>query len=48
MVPPFACAIAKSRFQKINGTYFIDVDAMTVFSASYDTHGVINVDFYIN
>ena len=41
-------SIEIGQFQKINGTYFIDVDAMTVFSASYDHQGTINVDFYIN
>jgi hypothetical protein len=41
-------SIAKGKYQKIDGTYYIDVDAMTVFSASYDNQGKINVDFYIN
>jgi len=41
-------SIEKARYQKIDGTYFIEVDAMTVFSASYDNQGKINVDFYIN
>ena len=41
-------SIEKGKFQNIDGTYFIEVDAMTVFSASYDNQGKINVDFYIN
>jgi len=41
-------SIEKARYQKIDGIYFIEVDAMTVFSASYDNQGKINVDFYIN
>jgi len=41
-------SIEKGKYQKIDGDYYIDVDAMTVFSASYDKQGVINVDFYIN
>lgn len=41
-------SIKKGKYQKIDGTYFIEVDAMTVFNASYDSQGKINVDFYIN
>ena len=41
-------SIEKGKYQKIDSTYFIEVDAMTVFSASYDNQGKINVDFYIN
>lgn len=41
-------SIEKGKYQKIDGTYFIEVDAMTVFNASYDNKGKINVDFYIN
>ena len=41
-------SIEEGKYQKIDGTYFIEVDAMTVFSASYDAQGKINVDFYIN
>ncbi len=41
-------SIEKGKFQKIDGGYFIDVDAMTVFEASCDDQGKINVDFYIN
>ena len=41
-------SIAKSKYQIIDGDYYIEVDAMTVFSASYDEQGKINVDFYIN
>lgn len=41
-------SIEKGKYHKIDSTYFIEVDAMTVFSASYDNQGKINVDFYIN
>lgn len=41
-------SIVKGKYQKINDTYYIEVDAMTVFSADYDKQGVINIDFYIN
>jgi hypothetical protein len=41
-------SVDNGKYQKIDGTYFIEVDAMTVFSASYDNQGKINVDFYIN
>ena len=41
-------SIQEGKYQKIDGTYFIEVDAMTIFSASYDAQGKINVDFYIN
>ena len=41
-------SIKKGRYRKINGTYSIEVDAMTVFNASYDNQGAINIDFYIN
>ena len=41
-------SIAKGKYQIIDGVYYIEVDAMTVFSASYDKQGKINVDFYIN
>jgi hypothetical protein len=41
-------SIAKGKYQIIDGDYYIEVDAMTVFSASYDKQGKINVDFYIN
>jgi len=41
-------SIEKSKYQKIDGTYYIEVDAMTVFNASYDNQGVIYIDFYIN
>jgi hypothetical protein len=41
-------SIEKGEYRKIDNIYFIKVDAMTVFSASYDNQGVINVDFYIN
>ena len=41
-------SIEKGNYQKIDGTYFIEVDAMTVFNASYDNQGNINIGFYIN
>jgi hypothetical protein len=41
-------SIEKGEYHKIDSTYFIEVDAMTVFSAFYDNQGKINVDFYIN
>ena len=41
-------SIEKGKYRKLDGTYFIEVDAMTVFNASYDNQGTINVDFYIN
>ena len=41
-------SVNKGKYQKIDGTYFIEIDAMTVFNASYDNQGKINVDFYIN
>ena len=41
-------SIVKGEYHKIDGTYYIEVDAMTVFNASYDNQGKINVDFYIN
>ncbi|MEJ2141665.1 MAG: hypothetical protein P8Y24_04810 [Gammaproteobacteria bacterium] len=41
-------SIEKGKYQKINDIYFIDINAMTVFSATNDNQGEINVDFYIN
>ena len=41
-------SIEKGKYHKIDATYFIEVDAMTVFNASHDNQGKINVDFYIN
>lgn len=41
-------SITNGKYQKINGVYFIDVDAMTVFSAERRDQGGILVDFYIN
>jgi hypothetical protein len=41
-------SIEKGGYRKIDGTYFIEVDAMTVFSSSYNNQGTINLDFYIN
>ena len=43
-----ADSIEKGKYEIIDGTYYIEVDAMTVFEASYDNKGKINVDFYIN
>ena len=40
-------SFSQRQWQNINGIYFFEIDAMTVFSASYDG-GTINVDFYIN
>ena len=39
-------SIEKGQYQKIDGAYYIEVDAMTVFDASYTNQGVINIDFY--
>ena len=41
-------SIKKRKYKIINGTYYINIDALTVFSASYDDQGNINIDFYIN
>lgn len=41
-------SIEQGKYQKFDSTYFIEVDAMTVFSASYNNQGKITVDFYIN
>jgi len=41
-------SIAKGKYQNFDGTYYIEVDAMTVFDASYDNQGKINIEFYIN
>ena len=41
-------SIEKGKYHKIDATYFIEVDAMTVFNASHDNQGKINVDIYIN
>ena len=41
-------SIEKGKYEKIDGIYYIEVDAMTVFDASYTNKGKINVDFYIN
>lgn len=43
-----ADSIENGNYQIIQGVYFIEVDAMTVFEASYDNKGTINIDFYIN
>lgn len=41
-------AVDAGNYQKIKGTYFVDIDAMTVFSAERREQGGILVDFYIN
>jgi Fe-S cluster assembly iron-binding protein IscA len=41
-------SIDKGDFQIIDGVYYIQVDIMTVFDATYDGQGNINVGFYIN
>lgn len=41
-------SIEKGKYHKIDATYFIEVDVMTVFNASHDNQGNINVDIYIN
>jgi len=41
-------SIEKNQYRIIGGTYYIEVDIMTVFNASYTSQGVINIDFYIN
>ena len=41
-------SIKNKKYQIIDGVYFIEVNAMTVFSASYNSKGEIVVDFYIN
>ena len=41
-------SIKNKKYQIIGGVYFIEVNAMTVFSASYNSKGEIIVDFYIN
>ena len=43
-----ADSIEKGKYEMIDGAYFIEVNTMTVFEASYDYKGKINVDFYIN
>lgn len=41
-------SIKNRNFQIINNVYYFEIDAMTVFSASYDNKGKINIEFYIN
>lgn len=41
-------SIKNKKYQIIDGVYFIEVNAMTVFSASYNSKSEIIVDFYIN
>ena len=41
-------SIKNRKFQIIDGIYFVEVDAMTVFSASYNSKGEVIVEFYIN
>ena len=43
-----ADSIEKGKYEIIDGIYFIEINAMTVFEASYDNKGKIIVDFYIN
>ena len=40
-------SFSQNKWQNINGIYFFEIDAMTVFNASHED-GTINVDFYIN
>lgn len=41
-------AIETGTYRNVDGTYFIEVDAMTVFNASHDSQGKLKIDFYIN
>lgn len=41
-------SITTGKYQEINGVYFVDIDAVTVFSAERRVQGGILVDFYIN
>ena len=41
-------SIKNGKYQIIDSVYFIEVDVMTVFSASYHNKGIISIDFYIN
>lgn len=41
-------SIKQRKWQKHDGWYFIPVNAMTVFEASYEPDGKMYVDFYIN
>lgn len=41
-------SIKNGKYQIIDSVYFIEVDAMTVFSASSNGKGVISIDSYIN
>lgn len=41
-------SITSGNYQKVKGIYFVDIDAMTVFSAERRKQGGILVDFYIN
>lgn len=43
-----ADSIENGSYRLIQGVYFIEVDAMTVFEASHNNRGTINIDFYIN
>ena len=43
-----ADSIEKGKYEIIDGIYFIEINAMTVFEASYDNKEKIIVDFYIN
>ena len=41
-------SIQRRRWKNYEGNYFIEIDVMTVFSASNNKQGEISVDFYIN
>ncbi len=41
-------SIKNRKFQVIDGIYYVEVDVMTVFSATYTINGDINIEFYIN
>lgn len=41
-------SIKNGKYQIIDSVFFIEADAMTVFSASNNGEGVISIDFYIN
>ncbi len=41
-------SIKNRKFQIIDDVYYVEVDVMTVFSASYTSNGDVNIEFYIN
>jgi len=43
-----AQSIELGKWQILDGEYYIQIDAMTVFAASFDEHGTVNVSLYIN